>query len=65
MVTVSLARLGGYWSSWSNAVAFYWRLDNGVGARSRNVGGRLVYIPDRDSDAYTAAVEVWKQKMAA
>lgn len=64
MVTVSL-----YWAvvgvSWSDAGAFCWSLDNGVGARSRVIGGRLVYIPDRDSDAYTAAVEVWKQKMAA
>lgn len=60
-----IARLGGVWNSWSYAGAFYWYLDNGVGNRYRNVGGRLVYIPDRDSDAYTAAVEAWKQKMAA
>lgn len=60
-----IALLGGYWGSWSYAGAFYWNLYNGVGSRARNVGGRLVYIPDRDSDAYTAAVEVWKQKMAA
>lgn len=60
-----IAQLGGYWNDWSGAGAFYWILSNGVGYRSRVVGGRLVYIPDRDSDAYTAAVEAWKQKMAA
>ena len=60
-----IAQLGGGWAYWSSAGAFYWSLDAGVGARYRGLGGRLVYIPDRDSDAYTAAVEVWKQKMAA
>lgn len=60
-----IARLGGVWNIWSDAGAFSWALNGGVGVRSRNVGGRLVYIPDRDSDAYTAAVEAWKQKMAA
>ena len=60
-----IARLGGSWFNWSNAGAFSWYLADGVGARYRDIGGRLVYIPDRDSDAYTAAVEAWKQKMAA
>ena len=60
-----IAQLGGYWATWSSAGAFCWYLANGVGVRFRSIGGRLVYIPDRDSDAYTAAVEVWKQKMAA
>ena len=60
-----IAPLGGGWYNWSVAGAFYWALTNGVGYRARTIGGRLVYIPDRDSDAYTAAVEVWKQKMAA
>lgn len=57
--------LGGSWYSWSVAGAFYWYLDSGVGYRGRNFGGRLVYIPDCDSGAYTAAIEAWKQKMAA
>lgn len=35
------------------------------GGRSRHFGGRLVYIPTRDSATYTAAIEAWKQKMAA
>lgn len=60
-----IALLGGYWSHWGDAGGFYWRLAGGVGARHRAVGGRLVYIPTRDSATYTAAIEAWKQKMAA
>lgn len=60
-----IARLGGRWGDGSSAGGFYWSLDNGVGGRNRNVGGRLVYIPTRDSATYTAAIEAWKQKMAA
>lgn len=40
-----IARLGGTWTDGSDAGGFYWRLDNGVGSRSRYVGGRLVYVP--------------------
>ena len=60
-----IARLGGYWGNWSSAGAFYWALDVGVGYRVRNVGGRLVYIPDRDSDAYTTAIASWKSQITA
>lgn len=60
-----IARLGGDWNDGGTAGGFYWNLGNGVGARYRNVGGRLVYIPTRDSATYTAAIEAWKQKMAA
>lgn len=60
-----IARLGGYWDSWDNAGSFFWTLNNGVGSRDRSIGGRLVYIPTRDSATYTAAIEAWKQKMAA
>lgn len=60
-----IAQLGGGWSNGGIAGGFYWYLYNGVGARYRNVGGRLVYIPTRDSATYTAAIEAWKQKMAA
>ena len=60
-----IARLGGTWADWSVAGAFYWALYNGVGARSRSVGGRLVYIPDRDSDAYTTAIASWKSQITA
>lgn len=60
-----IARLGGSWIDGGSAGGFYWHLGNGVGIRSRVIGGRLVYIPTRDSATYTAAIEAWKQKMAA
>lgn len=60
-----IARLGGYWNDGRGAGGFYWYLNNGVGYRYRHIGGRLVYIPTRDSATYTAAIEAWKQKMAA
>lgn len=40
-----IARLGGDWYGGSGAGGFYWALGDGVGARFRNVGGRLVYVP--------------------
>ena len=60
-----IARLGGSWSYGGYAGGFCWSLVYGVGIRARIVGGRLVYIPTRDSATYTAAIEAWKQKMAA
>ena len=60
-----IALLGGIWSGWDSAGGFCWSLHSGVGGRGRNIGGRLVYIPTRDSATYTAAIEAWKQKMAA
>lgn len=48
-----------------SAGPFYWYLLNGVGYRARNVGGRLVYIPTKDSDVYLAAIASWKAQMAA
>ena len=60
-----IARLGGFWNYGGGAGGFFWYLFDGVGARDRCVGGRLVYIPTRDSATYTAAIEAWKQKMAA
>ena len=60
-----IARLGGVWVNGGFAGGFFWYLDNGVGNRNRYIGGRLVYIPTRDSATYTAAIEAWKQKMAA
>ena len=69
-VTVNLngyriAQLGGGWNRGGHAGGFCWALDDGVGYRARAFGGRLVYIPTRDSATYTAAIEAWKQKMAA
>lgn len=60
-----IALLGGSWGSGGNAGGFSWYLNSGVGYRYRYIGGRLVYIPTRDSATYTAAIEAWKQKMAA
>lgn len=60
-----IALLGGGWHRWAYAGGFYWYLTYGVGVRTRAIGGRLVYIPTRDSATYTAAIEAWKQKMAA
>lgn len=60
-----IALLGGGWYGGGGAGGFYWGLSNGVGGRYRSIGGRLVYIPTRDSATYTAAIEAWKQKMAA
>lgn len=60
-----IARLGGSWTDGGYAGGFCWSLFNGVGDRYRSIGGRLVYIPTRDSATYTAAIEAWKQKMAA
>ena len=60
-----IAPLGGRWNDGGYAGAFCWTLDAGVGSRSRAIGGRLVYIPTRDSEAYTAAIASWKAQMAA
>lgn len=60
-----IAPLGGHWRDGGGAGGFCWALGYGVGYRYRSIGGRLVYIPTRDSATYTAAIEAWKQKMAA
>lgn len=40
-----IARLGSAWSHGSYAGGFSWCLNNGVGNRDRDIGGRLVYVP--------------------
>lgn len=57
--------LGGCWVNGGHAGAFGWGLSNGVGGRYRNLGGRLVYIPTKDSAVYNAAIASWKEQMAA
>lgn len=59
-----IARLGGHWGSGSAAGGFCWRLDSGVGGRDRSIGGRLVYIPTKDSSVYNVAIASWKEQMA-
>lgn len=58
-----ITRLGSGWVNGGAAGGFCWTMDDGVGRRDRSIGGRLVYIPTRDSAIYTAAIESWKQKM--
>lgn len=60
-----IPRLGGSWNGDVNAGPFSWNLVNGVGHRDRNIGGRLVYIPTKDSDVYLATIASWKAQMAA
>ena len=55
--------LGGHWADGGGAGAFSWGLAYGVGGRARAFGGRLVYIPTRDSAEYTAAIASWKEQM--
>lgn len=52
--------LGGRWYHGNPAGGFYWLLTDGVGYRYRVVGGRLVYVPTKDSAAYTAAIASWE-----
>lgn len=40
-----IARLGGSWGNGSSAGCFCWYLNDGVGYRARDIGGRLVYVP--------------------
>ena len=61
-----ITRLGGNWNYGSHAGGFYWYLATGVGIRSRNVGGRLVYVPTKaTATSYASNVTAWKQKMVA
>lgn len=60
-----IARLGGTWTDGGGAGPFFWALHGGVGSRFRDLGGRLVYVPTKDSEVYLAAIASWKEKMAA
>lgn len=60
-----IALLGGRWDNGGGAGAFYWTRNSGVGSRTRGIGGRLVFIPKRDSEEYLAAIASWKEQMAA
>lgn len=59
-----IAQLGGAWTNGGDAGAFYWYLTYDVGTRGRSIGGRLVYIPTKDSSVYNAAIDSWKEQMA-
>ena len=60
-----IAQLGSGWDNGVNAGPFYWHLNSGVSGRNRSIGGRLVYIPTKDSGVYLAAIASWKAQMAA
>lgn len=59
-----IALLGGRWNHGSSAGGFCWSLAYGVGYRYRNIGGRLVYVPTKDSSVYNAVIASWKEQMA-
>lgn len=42
-----VARLGARWGDGLYAGAFYWYLNDASSGRTRNVGGRLVYVPSK------------------
>lgn len=46
-----VAVLGGRWADGASAGAFYWYLSNAASGRSRNIGGRLVYVPSKKEAA--------------
>jgi hypothetical protein len=58
-----IAPLGGFWANGGDSGAFSWYLAEGVGSRGRNFGGRLVYIPTKDSSVYNTAIASWKEQM--
>lgn len=59
-----IAILGGGWNDGGNAGAFDWYLNGGVGYRARDVGGRLVFIPKRDSEPYKSNLASWRQEVS-
>lgn len=59
-----IALLGSPWTDDASAGAFYWALSSDVGRRSRSIGGRLVYIPTRDSEPYKSNLASWRQEVS-
>lgn len=47
--------LGGGWGYGTGAGPFFWTLGNGVGYRYRYIGGRLVYVPNAESQQTVTA----------
>lgn len=55
-----IAMLGGSWASVGYAGGFYWLCDHNTNSRSRNIGGRLLYVPtaksgDKPTKSYSAS----------
>lgn len=42
----TVAGLGGFWGHGSSAGGFRWSVSNASGTRYRDIGGRLLYVPD-------------------
>lgn len=45
-----VTRFGGQWNSGSSAGAFYWSFYSTAYSRDRSIGGRLVYVPSKNSE---------------
>lgn len=58
-----IAQLGGGWYYGVNAGAFAWALNSGADGRVRTFGGRLVYIPTKNTPEYSGAIKSWKEQM--
>lgn len=57
-----MARFGGGWSNGASTGGFCWSLLDGVGFRSRSIGGRLVYVPTKQTAKhYYTNIESWKR----
>lgn len=58
-----VAALGGVWSDVTAAGAFYWNLNYASGSRTRYLGGRLVYVPIKQSTvSYETNIAAWQSK---
>lgn len=57
------AIFSGCWHAGNGSGAFCWAISNREGTRDRYIGGRLVYIPTRDTAEYTAAIASWNEQM--
>lgn len=55
--------LGSSWNHGSIAGAFSWSLSNNISSRGRTIGGRLVFIPTKDSTTYVTTIASWKEQM--
>ena len=56
--------VGGGWNRGADCGFFSWYCANGVGYRTRAVGGRLAYVPVKGT-AHDSVVSAWETKIAA
>lgn len=55
----TITQLGGGWGGWSGAGAFCWVLSCGVGYRSRNIGGHLIFAKKTQPDVMSGYFHVY------